>query len=72
MIEQSDPQARFTYRLDPADPCVIQRKRNKPGARWQDYRTYGDRHDAKAALLRLGKMAAALSESTDGATRRSA
>ena len=55
MIEQTDHRAQFTYRLDPGEPCIVQRKRNQSGARWQAYRTYADAHDAKAALLRLGK-----------------
>lgn len=57
-IENSDPWARYSYRLDPADPCIVQRKANKPRATWQPYLTFDDRHTAKAKLLRLGKTAA--------------
>ena len=56
-IVQTDYLARWSYQLDPRDPCAIQRKPNKPRARWQDYRTYHNPHDAKAALFRLGRIA---------------
>ena len=58
-IEQTDPRAQWTYRLNPAAPCEVQRKANKPGARWEarPYRTYHNPHDAKAALLRLARLA---------------
>lgn len=58
MIEQTDSRGRWVYRLNPANPCEVQRKANKPRAMWQSYLTYSDRHTAKAKLLRLGKTAA--------------
>ena len=54
-IVQTDYLARWSYQLDPNDPCVIQRRPNKPHARWSDYLRYDDPHTARAKLLRLGR-----------------
>ena len=56
-IEQTDGRAAAVYRLNPSDPCTVQKKSNKAHARWEDYRTYHNPHDAKAALFRLGRIA---------------
>lgn len=57
--EMTDANAAWSYSLDPTNACVVRRKRNKPGARWEarPYRIYANEHDAKAALLRLARLA---------------
>ena len=54
-IEQTDGRGRYVYRINPNDPCEVQRKANKPRAAWQQYLTYDDPHTARAKLLRLGR-----------------
>ena len=54
-IEQTDYQARYSYRLDPHDAQQIQRKPNRARAQWSDYLRYDDPHMARAKLLRLGR-----------------
>lgn len=56
-IEQTDSRGRYSYRIDPDDATVIQRKRNQARARWQAYLRYADTYTAKAKLLRLGRIA---------------
>jgi hypothetical protein len=58
-IEQTDYRAAWSYKLDPRDKRIVLRKRNAHGARWETrpYREYDNEHDARAAVLRLGRIA---------------
>ena len=55
-IEQTDGRAAAVYRLNPSDPCTVQKKSNKAHARWTDYRTYANEHEARAAVFRLSRI----------------
>jgi hypothetical protein len=43
----------YIYRIAEDDPCIVQRRRNKPNARWYTFSFYDSAEDAKLALLGL-------------------
>lgn len=46
---------RHSYRINPDDPRIIDRRENKHGARWKLYRLCESASAAKDALLKLQK-----------------
>lgn len=49
--------AEYTYRVNPDNDCVIDRRLNKHGGRWQWFARRATPADAKRYLLELNKTA---------------
>lgn len=56
MREVSYAKSTYQYRLDPANPLVIERKPNRPYARWKRYRLCESVTEAKIELVKLGRQ----------------
>jgi hypothetical protein len=54
-IELSRGAAAWVYRICPTDPLLIERRENRHGARWVWYAHRDTLHEARAALLQIGK-----------------
>jgi len=55
MIEISRQSGAFQYRRREDDPCLIERRQNKSGARWLGWHRYETADEARAALLEIGR-----------------
>ena len=62
-LEISKGGSEYMYRLSPTDAHIIDRRQNKHGARWQQWRMFDSLTEAKIELIRLGR--AADTDSTD-------
>lgn len=57
MRETMYAKSAYKYQLDPKNPYVIQRKPNRPYARWEkEWRVFNSATEAKIQLIRLGKQ----------------
>lgn len=53
MIEITREKSIYTYRLNPFNSRIIDRKENKHRAKWVSFATYASADIARAALLKL-------------------
>lgn len=56
-IEMQRKESVWVYRTNPDNPRVIDRKRNKHGAKWELFRRCADEQIAKDSLFQLEKDA---------------
>lgn len=56
-IELMRKESVWVYRINPNQPRVIDRKRNKHGARWEWFRLCADEQIARDSLFQLEKDA---------------
>ena len=54
-IEIAGAQVRWIYRISPDDPCLVERRENKPYAKWTWYLHRDTPQEAKAALFALAQ-----------------
>lgn len=54
-IEINRANSPYIYRTNPINPRIIDRRKNKHGARWEWFRLCQSDEEARAALLKLEK-----------------